>query len=93
MDFKSALIQDQFSRLENIKLTEIIDINDLKKIDITKSISLYPNIGENLDFINENVLDFKFIYRKIDLISYKFCNKGYFNFKKNIGQILKSVGI
>ena len=93
LDFKSALIQDQFSRLENTKLTEIIDINDLKKIDITKSISLYPNIGENLDFINENVLDFKFIYRKIDLISYKFCNKGYFNFKKNIGQILKSVGI
>ncbi len=93
LDFKSELIQDQVNRIENAKSTEIIDIDDLKKINIKKSISIYPNIGENLDYLNENAIDLKFIFRKIDLISYKFCNKGYFNFKKNIDQILKSIEI
>ena len=46
MDFKTKLIEDQLSRIENIKPVQIIDISELKKIDISKSISLYPNVGK-----------------------------------------------
>ena len=91
MDFKTKLIEDQLSRIENVKPVKIIDISELKKIDISKSISLYPNVGENLDYLIENNIQIKFIYRTIDLVSYQFCNKGYFNFKRNIPFILKKI--
>ena len=91
MDFKTKLIEDQLSRIENVKPVQIIDISELKKIDISKSISLYPNVGENLDYLIENNIQIKFIYRTIDLVSYQFCNKGYFNFKRNIPFILKKI--
>ena len=77
MDFKTKLIEDQLSRIENVKPVQIIDISELKKIDISKSISLYPNVGENLDYLIENNIQIKFIYRTIDLVSYQFCNKFY----------------
>jgi len=48
----------------------------------------YSNIGENLDFIvNNNLKNFKFIYRDIDLLAWPFCEKEFFNFKKNIPMI------
>ena len=46
MDFKQ-LIEDQLSRIENVKPVQIIDISELK-IDTSKSISLYPNVEKIL---------------------------------------------
>ena len=71
MDFKTKLIEDQLSKLRISKPVQIIDISELK-IDISKSISLYPNVGENLDYLIENNIQIKFIYRTIDLVSYQF---------------------
>ena len=45
---------------------------------------------ENLDFLNTNDLkNIEFIYRKIDKFSWKFCNKGFFNFKNYIPKIIQ----
>ena len=52
--------------------------------------ALYPCVGENLDFLIENKKnDIKFLYREIDRFSWKYCNKGFFNFKNYIPEIVK----
>ena len=33
----------------------------------------------------------KYLYRKINLISWKYCNKGFFNFKNYIPKIIKEL--
>ena len=67
---------------------ETININDLK--DITEKVyALYPTVGENLDFIQNNQLkNIKFLYRKLDQFSWQYCNKGFFNFKNYIPKII-----
>ncbi len=61
----------------------------LKNFD-EKILALYPTIGENLDYINSNRLkNISFIYRKIDQYSWKYCNKGFFNFKNYIPKIIQ----
>ena len=59
--------------------------------DIKEDIyALYPSVGENLDYINSiNLKNIKFLYRKIDKYSWKFCNKGFFNFKNYIPKIVQ----
>ena len=90
--FKRSLLTDQAERLKDNNIDyEIIKIHDLKLIDDVKY-AYYPNIGENLDFIESNNLkNFKFIYREIDILTWSFCDKGFFNFKKNIPMILKNI--
>ena len=67
---------------------EIIDINEL--INFKEEIyALYPNISENLDFINSNnINNIKFLYRDLDQFSWQYCNKGFFNFKNYIPKII-----
>ena len=89
LQFKANLSEDQKIRLDEKSINcEIISINDLK--NITKEVyALYPNVGENLDFILNNQLkNIKFLYRKIDQFSWQFCNKGFFNFKNYIPKII-----
>jgi deoxyribodipyrimidine photo-lyase len=90
--FKESLLQDQLERLKNLSIDcEIIKIKDIKKYS-NDSYALYPSVGENLDFINSNELkNIQFVYRKIDQLSWKYCNKGFFNFKNYIPKIIQSI--
>ena len=90
IEFKKKLFEDQKNRLlkESIEC-EIIDIKDLKDIE-ENLIALYPSVGENLDYLNSNNLkNISFLYRKIDQFSWKYCNKGFFNFKNYIPKIVQ----
>ena len=89
LKFKANLLEDQKTRLIEKSINcETININDLK--NITEEVyALYPTVGENLNFIQNNQLkNIKFLYRKLDQFSWQYCNKGFFNFKNYIPKII-----
>ena len=87
--FKSLLINDQEQRLKDKSIDcEIVDISQIKNIE--NCYSLYPTVGENLDYLNSNNLKIDFLYRKLDQYSWKYCNKGFFNFKNYIPKIVST---
>ncbi|WP_415284609.1 FAD-binding domain-containing protein [Candidatus Pelagibacter sp. Uisw_130] len=89
LKFKANLLENQKIRLEEKSINcETININDLK--NITEDVyAIYPTVGENLDFIQNNQLkNIKFLYRKLDQFSWQYCNKGFFNFKNYIPKII-----
>ena len=89
LKFKVNLLEDQKIRLEEKSINcETINVNDLK--NITEEVyALYPTVGENLNFIQNNKLEnIKFLYRKLDQFSWQYCNKGFFNFKNYIPKII-----
>ncbi len=91
LKFKYLLIQDQKKRLEEKSIhCEIVDLSEIKDIE-ENSYGLYPNIGETLDYINLNKYKINFLYRKIDLYCWQYCNKGFFNFKNYIPNIINSL--
>ena len=89
LNFKKNLFDDQERRLKEKNLNiERININQIKNIK-ENIYALYPSIGENLDYINSNNLkNIEYLYRKLDKFCWKFCNKGFFNFKKFIPKII-----
>ena len=90
LKFKELLIKDQEQRLKSNSINcEVIDISEIKNIS-NQIVSLYPNVGENLDYLNSNNLKLNFLYRKLDQYSWQYCNKGFFNFKKFIPKIVSS---
>ncbi len=91
VNFKTSLIAEQKKRLdEKSIMCEVIDINEIKNLE--SCYCLYPTVGENLDYINQNSLkNIQFLYRKLDQNSWKFCNKGFFNFKKYIPKIVENL--
>ncbi len=88
LNFKNTLIQDQKRRLnENSIESDIIDISEVKTIK--NSYFLYPCVGENLDFLNSvGINNLEFLYRNLDQNAWKYCNKGFFNFKKYIPKLI-----
>ena len=89
LNYKTLLINDQLNRLKEKSIAvEIIKIDELK--NIKESVyALYPTVGENLDYIKSNkLMNIQFLYREIDQFSWKFCNKGFFNFKNYIPKII-----
>ena len=90
LSFKKSLINNQIGNLKNKSFNcKIINIQDLKNIK-ENLLALYPSVGENLDFINlNNLKNISFLYRKIDQFSWKYCNKGFFNFKNYIPKIIQ----
>ena len=87
--FKSLLINDQQQRLKDNSIEcEVIDISEIKNIE--NCFGLYPTIGENLDYLNSNNIKLDFLYRDLDRFSWKYCNKGFFNFKNYIPKIISS---
>jgi len=90
INFKKSLINDQIENLKNKSLNcKMINIKDLKDMK-ENLLALYPSVGENLDYINSNNLkNINFLYRKIDRYSWKYCNKGFFNFKNYIPKIVQ----
>ena len=88
--FKSLLIEDQKQRLKTKSIDcEVIDVSEIKKI--VNCYSLYPTVGENLDYLNSNNIKIDFLYRKLDQYSWQYCNKGFFNFKNYIPKIISSL--
>ncbi len=88
MKFKFQLIEDQKKRLEKKSIScEVIDVSEIKNLD-ENFYSLYPTVGENLDYINSNGLKIEFLFRKLDQFSWQYCNKGFFNFKNYIPKII-----
>ena len=90
LNFKKSLINDQIENLKNKSLNlKMINIKDLKNMK-ENLLALYPSVGENLDYISLNKLkNISFLYRKIDQYSWKYCNKGFFNFKNYIPKIIQ----
>ena len=89
--FKKELLIDQANRLQDKNINcEIIQIDKLK-LSNNIQYAYYPTIGENLDFIKNNIENLKFVYRDMDLLAWPYCEKGFFNFKKNIPTVLKSI--
>ncbi len=87
--FKSLLIEDQKQRLKTESIDcEVIDVSEIKKI--VNCYSLYPTVGENLDYLNSNNIKIDFLYRKLDQYSWQYCNKGFFNFKNYIPKIIST---
>ena len=87
--FKSLLMDDQSQRLKDKSIDcEIVDINEIKNID--NCYALYPNVGENLDYLNSNNLKINFLYRNLDQLAWQYCNKGFFNFKNYIPKIISA---
>ncbi len=87
--FKSLLIEDQEQRLKAKSIDcEVTDISEIKKIE--NCYSLYPTVGENLDYLNSNNIKIDFLFRKLDQYSWQYCNKGFFNFKNYIPKIIST---
>ena len=90
LKFKFQLIEDQEQRLKDQSIDcQIINISEITNIE--NCCGLYPTIGENLDFLNTNNLKIQFLYRNIDQNAWKYCNKGFFNFKKYIPKIIEHI--
>ena len=86
--FKTNLLHDQLERIKTLSIDcEILTIDKLKDVKDDYYI-LYPNVGENLDYILSKLSGYKFIYRELDQFSWGFCNKGFFNFKGYIPKII-----
>ncbi len=90
--FKELLFKDQFDRLKKLSIDcEVVKIKDIKLIN-EKIYALYPSVGENLDFLISNKMEnIEFLYKKIDQFSWKYCTKGFFNFKNYIPQIIRNI--
>ena len=91
VNFKASLLEDQKKRLQKKSIDcEVINIDEIKNLE--SSYCLYPTVGENLDYINQNsIKNINFLYRKLDQNSWKFCNKGFFNFKNYIPKIVENL--
>ena len=86
--FKKKALSDVQIYLDNSSLESPEKLQQLNSFDI-----VYPSVGENLDYTKEvqkiNNTDINFITREEDIFCWEFSNKGFFNFKKNIPDILK----
>ena len=91
VNFKTGLIEDQKNQLKEKSIDcEIIDISEIKNIE--NCYYLYPCVGENLDYLNsQGMNNLEFLYRNIDRNFWKYCDKGFFNFKKYIPKIIKEI--
>jgi len=87
LNFKTTLQEAFASEITNSKIVNEDDIKNLNEgFDV-----LYPSIGENMDFLNQEIKDINklhFIGIKEDIFCWKFSKKGFFNFKKNIPGVI-----
>ena len=96
LDFKTKIINDQKRRLDQIKILNEIELQSLAKEIISFDV-IHPSIGENYSYLNslrkKLNLKLSFILNEEDKFSWQFSNKGYFNFKNNIPNILSKFKI
>ena len=96
LDFKTQIINDQKRRLDQIKILNEIELQSLAKEVLSFDV-IHPSIGENYSYLNsirkKQSLNLNFILKEEDKFSWQFSNKGYFNFKNNIPNILSKFKI
>jgi hypothetical protein len=87
LNFKKSLQEAFISKIANSQLVSedtFMTLNE--EFDV-----VYPSIGENLDFLNrefKNIEKLHFIGLKEDIFCWQYSKKGFFNFKKNIPEII-----
>ena len=96
LDFKTKIINDQKKRLDQIKVINENELQSSAKETISFDV-IHPSIGENYSYLNslrkKLNLKLNFILNEEDKFSWQFSNKGYFNFKNNIPNILSKFKI
>ena len=96
LDFKTQIINDQKKRLDQIKVINETELQSSAKETISFDV-IHPSIGENYSYLNnirkKQSLNLNFILKEEDKFSWQFSNKGYFNFKNNIPNILSKFKI
>jgi len=96
LDFKTQIINDQKKRLDQIKVINEKELQSSAKETISFDV-IHPSIGENYSYLNslrkKLNLKLSFILNEEDKFSWQFSNKGYFNFKNNIPNILSKFKI
>ncbi len=96
LDFKTQIVNDQKKRLDQIKVINETELQSSAKETISFDV-IHPSIGENYSYLNslrkKLNLKLSFILNEEDKFSWQFSNKGYFNFKNNIPNILSKFKI
>jgi deoxyribodipyrimidine photo-lyase len=96
LDFKTQIINDQKKRFDQIKVINETELQSSAKETISFDV-IHPSIGENYSYLNslrkKLNLKLNFILNEEDKFSWQFSNKGYFNFKNNIPNILSKFKI
>ena len=96
LDFKTQIINDQKKRLDQIKVINETELQSSAKETISFDV-IHPSIGENYSYLDnirkKQSLNLNFILKEEDKFSWQFSNKGYFNFKNNIPNILSKFKI
>ncbi len=94
--FKRRLIADFVMHCPNAKVFEVADIATMaatkKGVDV-----VYPFVGENLDYLKRLVAQTNVTLhirkRAEDIHCWQYSKKGFFNFKKNIPNIIDTLGL
>jgi hypothetical protein len=87
LNFKKSLQEAFISKIANSQIVSedtFMTLNE--EFDV-----VYPSIGDNLDFLNrefKNIEKLHFIGLKEDIFCWQYSKKGFFNFKKNIPEII-----
>ena len=87
LNFK-RILQEAFAN--EISNSQIIDEDTFMSFNAQFDV-LYPSIGENMDFLVREFNDIDklhFIGLKEDIYCWQFSKKGFFNFKKNIPEVI-----
>ena len=87
LNFKRTLQEAFASEISN---SQIIDEDTFMSLN-TQFDVIYPSIGENMDFLDREFKDIDklhFIGLKEDIYCWQFSKKGFFNFKKNIPEVI-----
>ena len=87
LNFKKTLQEAFISEIANSQIVSEDTFMHLnKEFDV-----VYPTIGDNLDFLNrefKNIENLHFIGLKEDIFCWQYSKKGFFNFKKNISEVI-----
>ena len=85
--FKKKL---QESFIQKIPNAQFLNDDGLQKLNENYDV-IYPGVGENIDFLKREITDMNklhFIGLKEDIFCWQYSKKGFFNFKKNIPEII-----
>ncbi len=87
LDFKNALLEAFAKEISN---SQIINEDGFNKLNEEFDV-IYPSVGENMDFLNRKIKNsskLHYIGLKEDIFCWQFSKKGFFNFKKNIPEVI-----
>ena len=96
VEFKQNLIKTAAQKHPHC---EVLDSREAKQVlgKMPGCDVCYPFIGENLDFLHRSNyvwnIDLNFLRHHEDLFCWQFATKGFFNFKKNIPAIIKTLAL